>query len=407
MLYTKNPNSLDNVNNSSDHISVWTVIILISFNPILTFINTITNIFIYQGFVYDTLILYLILIVLLLKATFQTFKNLNSQLLNIILIYASIFVFTFLFLPENFRAAFTSLDNFIGSPLFYAIFSFIGYLIILQIRSLDNLFFGIIKMSKIIIPISIINYFLLLNKGISSSYMVISYDSLLFIVIAIFSSLQLGDRKLGVLGIVGILFILFLGARGPIVSLSFALLIFLVFGRFSKTKKIIIGLLFVFTVIAMYSNFNKTITDLDNSLNKAGIQSRNLNLYLEGRLSYDSGRSDIQKVLINNTTILGHGIFGDRATLVYAHNLFIEIFYQWGFIIGFILSVWIVLLIYNGLKTKNNNLKFLIIAFLSAGFFKLQFSGSYLTEINFYILIALCQRSRAVSYNYGKKLVTL
>lgn len=389
--------------NSQKHY-IWTLIFLLAFNPIISFVNTVTNIFIYQGFTFDTIIVYLLLLVLISKSIFQLVSALNYNMLITILVTVSVFTFTFLFLPDNFRSAYTSFSDLSGNPLYYSLFAFIGYLILTQISLIDLLVLNLIKTSKILIPMSIINYILLFNQGIIAEYMVISYDSLLFIAIALIGSLHFRDFKLGIIGIIGLLFIFFTGARGPIISLLLTFIFYFLFSNFSRSKKTLILTILVLGIIVLWVNLDHTLSYLDNLFYNIGLQSRNLSLYFEDELTNDSGRAEIQNSLINKMTLFGHGIFGDRVVTGYAHNLFIEIFFQWGILLGSVLSVIILYIIYRGMKTNSNYLQFLIIVFLSTGFFKLQFSGSYLTEINFYLLIAFCQKAISFSkYNINFK----
>ena len=89
--------------------------------------------------------------------------------------------------------------------------------------------------------------------------------------------------------------------------------------------------------------------------------------------------------------ITGIGIAGDRRILdgSYVHNFFIELIGNFGLIIGFIISIGIVLLIIRSLITKNNEKYELIILWVSLGFVHLIVSSSYLIDVKFWILFGL------------------
>ena len=80
-------------------------------------------------------------------------------------------------------------------------------------------------------------------------------------------------------------------------------------------------------------------------------------------------------------------------TGTYAHNIFVELIYQYGLVIGvamFSLFVIIVLKPVPGvLRHKDDDIAILVITFIPVGFVSLAFSGSYLTSFFFWSLMGL------------------
>ena len=89
----------------------------------------------------------------------------------------------------------------------------------------------------------------------------------------------------------------------------------------------------------------------------------------------------------------------------YTHNILLEIIGNFGIIIGSILIILLIFLIVRSLLSKEKKYTNLIIIWLSLGFFHLMVSGSYLTDIKFWILLGLLfNKSRDLNYNNKQRL---
>ena len=124
-----------------------------------------------------------------------------------------------------------------------------------------------------------------------------------------------------------------------------------------------------------------------------GVRSRTLLLFLQDGVHL-SGRDIIYRGVmaeIIESPWLGIGIAGDRRVLSggYTHNFFIELIGNFGFILGILVSVGIIILIIKALIIKDRDKYNLIIIWMSLGFVHLMVSGSYLTDINFWIFLGL------------------
>jgi O-antigen ligase len=106
--------------------------------------------------------------------------------------------------------------------------------------------------------------------------------------------------------------------------------------------------------------------------------------------------------------ILGIGIAGDTRIIgnSYVHNFFIEVIGNYGIILGVIVSIIVLLLIMKFLLAKDTFKYNLVIIWLSLGFVHLMVSGSYLTDLKFWIFLGLMinsQSKRVRGGNYVKK----
>jgi len=122
------------------------------------------------------------------------------------------------------------------------------------------------------------------------------------------------------------------------------------------------------------------------------IDSRNLRYLMEGNLFDTKSRDGIYTGAIANMGVLGKGLMGDRIVLdIYAHNIFLELFVQFGIVAGFILCVALIAFLVSSLLKKDKPELVFILLLLPCGFFKLLVTGSYLhQEPAFYALLAFC-----------------
>ena len=177
-----------------------------------------------------------------------------------------------------------------------------------------------------------------------------------------------------------------------------------------RSKKIIwIVVLVVLSTIVMLL-WQQLLTLLLNFTEWIGIKSRSIEMLMNGEFASDSGRGQIQAEIASKFSLFGSGIFGDRVAGKghYAHNLLIELISQWGLIFGIVLIVVLAILFYHGIRTKNYNLRLIILILLASSSLKLMLSGSYLVyNSSFFLLVGACVNSleaaSAESVNEGEK----
>lgn len=202
------------------------------------------------------------------------------------------------------------------------------------------------------------------------------------------------------------------GSRGAILCLLvFIVLIYIMNYKTEKRLKRYLKLMvaIVFGIVAA-CNFKNIALILGKFLQN----SRTLNL-LSSNINFDSGRSHIQSLYWNE--IMEHpfkfnGIFSDRIYYSkisqeiydmtnYPHNIIVELFFQWGILLGTIIFFIMVCGVIRSVicinKIKNNELTCIVLIFLVSGFIKLFFSASYLVSIEFYLLVGIIICSQRVN----------
>lgn len=373
-------------------ILIWTVIALMSFNPVVSFVNTVTNLYISQGSIYDTVLVYSILLLLIVRVLIIIIPIVKKELVITFLVLLMIIAFTGFISPENYHASFTELIDFMSNPLYYFLFSIIGYFTIRHIKSIEEFTSTLFIYSIIVVAISILNYFLLFTNGYTAEYMVVSYDALFFVVFSLLMSIQKKQILYLFFGLVGVVFIFTIGARGALISLLLSFFVYFIFKKQKLIAKVAVSFGFLVVFFMMYNNLDVYLRLFGRQLDSLEIQSKIIGSYLDNSFLYDSGRSQLQSLLFKNVSPFGKGIFGDRVILEggYAHNIFVEIIYQWGYFIGLSLFFLLLFKFVQVLRNSNRLQLILIASFLSVGFFKLFFSGSYLTEVNFGLLLGVC-----------------
>ena len=173
-----------------------------------------------------------------------------------------------------------------------------------------------------------------------------------------------------------ILSILLAGSRGPLIPI-FILIMVRMINSYSK-KKLFFILLFV--LIGSFIVFPILL----NYLSDVGISSRTLFLLLDGSLDSDSGRGYIYSLIwekVLERPLLGYGLFADRVFLgLYCHNIFVEIFLNWGIFIPLILFIVLVYLGFFLYKKISKDEKILLILLFSSSVIPLLLSSSYLID---------------------------
>lgn len=252
------------------------------------------------------------------------------------------------------------------------------------------------KLSYIIFGIGFILGVLLLSGSVSINIysMALSYYMLLPTIVFMDNLYEKFSWINFVFMIISILIILAYGSRGAILCLLVFFVIHLIKDKKKLTyKRIFAKFILIGSVLIFLISMNKFLESLYLYLQKFGINSRTLMLLSKEEL-YFSGRENLYtKVLAEfvKKPILGLGLEGDKVILngMYSHNFFVEILSHFGFIIGTILIILIVLLMIRAINTKSNINYRIIVMWICIGFIPLFISGSYLTDFKFWIVIGL------------------
>lgn len=199
------------------------------------------------------------------------------------------------------------------------------------------------------------------------------------------------------------------GTRGPFVCMLFFLAIYFIFYKkwnypLLVRSGIIFGTYLLYILAEYFAMFMIRV------IGSVGLSTRIFDSMLnDAFLNYEQshGRDEIQDALllrINNNNGNGFGLFTDRLVgeETYAHNFFVEIWYNFGYYMGSIFALTYLLLVALTLrKTKDRTSAIFVVAMFSSFFVQLMFSSSYLQNTGFFFLMGLCvQNLRKSQSNY-------
>ncbi|MCI6412670.1 MULTISPECIES: O-antigen ligase family protein [Butyricimonas] len=129
-------------------------------------------------------------------------------------------------------------------------------------------------------------------------------------------------------------------------------------------------------------------------LDGIGVQSRTLSLLLSDNITYTSGRDYIYDKVMEefwNNPIVGMGLWGDRVILagIYCHNIILELYLNWGIVIGSILFIYFVYKLVHVYMLSDKNRRNILVKYFMTMVIPLMASGSYLTSYNFGTFIGI------------------
>lgn len=370
-----------------------TICYLISFTPILIFIKSISGFFVGEWFIYDTFLLYFILLTLIARSFIIVAEYLKMDVMMMIFAFIFAYIATYLFFPVNRDYMFTSVSDVLGNPLYVLFFfSISGYVLMRYITNYEILYNYLAASSMIVGLCSIMTYFIQLFRGVNMEYMTFSYNMTLQTTFLFAMYFEKKNVMYLLTGLLCFITIIITGARGPLVCIAFSLLIYLGLRKAPLVNKIKLFLLLGMALLFIILFFNSILSFLIDISEKFGINSRTLELLMNNSFFDDSGRGMIWVSIIKSFSLFGSGLYGDKLIYDgnYAHNFFIEIMAQFGYLLGPIIIFAVLMVIFNGIFSKSKKIRNLAVIFLSTGFIKLFLSGSYLNmEPAFYILLGL------------------
>ena len=376
---------------------IITICTMICFTPIVHFINQLFRLIIGAGFTLDTLVCYSILAGMLLASLRQLHFKVKTDVMAVLLLFVLSFVLSYSFIHNNKLYMFTQWTDFAGNPMYLLfVYSLPAYVYMRYVTDFDRMFEICHVFSEIVVFCSLGSFVLMFLRDSQPEYMSFS-DNLVFPTII---SLVYYFEKRKVMPLItaltGTILIFFAGARGPLACVVFSLAAYFLISKASAKKKVfLVCFIIVGTMIVMLM-WQPILSALKDSVDSIGISSRTIDLLMEGEIFSDSSRGEIQKKIIDGFSLIGSGLYGDRALGDdhYAHNLIIELIAQWGYLIGAGLLTILCGLFIKGFRTKNTSLQLLIMVLFSSSVVKLMFSGSYLAHnASFFVLIAACVNS--------------
>ena len=324
------------------------------------------------------------------------------KIFSIYFITIFIYIIHYGIFPENrFFIIDLSLSTFFMClPAFVYSISIINWLILKDVMK---------KASYIIYVVGVfIGGLVFLGKVSIGTYsMSLSYYLLMPAIIFLDELIDRFSLKMLVFSLTTLLVILAIGSRGAIVCII--VFVFLKLVRHKKeisykkalVDSFLLGLM-VFTCIYL----EIILESLYSLLSLFGIKSRSIILFMRDEIHL-SGRERLYKAAIDEITkspLIGFGLGGDRRILNggYVHNFILEVVGNFGFVIGLIFLLLLLIIILKSLVSKNGVKYNIIIMWMCLGFIHLMFSGSYIINIKFWIFLGLLLNPYK-GLNYGRK----
>jgi len=201
-----------------------------------------------------------------------------------------------------------------------------------------------------------------------------------------------------VVSIILFFIVLSIGSRGA----AFVFVFFVAFDMFRSHNR------FRWVAFAAGMLLVLLLPEVISFLGTLGINSRTLFLLNEGNIYYTSGREEIYAqtiTVLKDNLYLGLGLFGDRAILggAYCHNLFLEIFVDYGFFLGTLIILLGIIALVVSYRASSSGYRTMWMIFALSGIFPLMATSSYLIYNPLAILIGysvlVCKRHNNISDN--------
>lgn len=236
---------------------------------------------------------------------------------------------------------------------------------------------------------------------VNDNYMGFSYSLLVPATIYCIYGYAFKKNRYLIVGVLGLILILAYGARGAFAAGVVGIGLYFIISSKQSFRKMIIIALGIVVLLVLTLNFYKVV----ELLLKYFETSRTLKILLSGQLYNGGGRSIIQRIVIENISFLPRGFFSDRFIIakgigmnvnesLYPHNLFIEVIFQFGIILGVTFLVLLITKVIKALiltvKEKSNEQDILFYSLVIPYLFKAMLSGSYLTDYTFGIALGIC-----------------
>lgn len=198
------------------------------------------------------------------------------------------------------------------------------------------------------------------------------------------------------LSVISGIYLSMLGTRGALLIFLFSLVVFLIiFKNFYKLLFKLIPIVVPFGIFIYSNYFDQFIQFMYIKTSSLGLSVRIFDKYLNGDLSNQTGRDYIRDFIlqkVNENPLLGNGLCFDRLLIgTYPHNIVLELWCDFGLIIGTAVLVLMMMMILRALQKIDNEMeKGFVWALVCASFFKLFLSGSYLDENRLFLLLGIC-----------------
>ena len=303
-----------------------------------------------------------------------------------------IYVLNFVLFPANFEW----LAYFMPSVFFQILpYFFIGLLIdsSKQIKIIENVSLAYVVFSLVYL------YFTMATRNFEGEEMGAAYSLLPHLLMLLVACFRRFKWYILVVFILGLLRLMGTGNRGTLICLAIFIILYLLFCVESKYRFWLAGLL---TAIVVFIGFRQDLffDAVGGFLGGFGFNTRVFDMAMNNEFYDANGRDGLASYFmdkIGKGGVFGYGLLGDRTLMSnehgYPHNLLLEFWVDFGWLLGsviFLVVLWLIIKAFKSCKTKEA--MSLLILFVSVGFVSLFLSNSYLSNPFFFLLIGYCVR---------------
>ena len=198
--------------------------------------------------------------------------------------------------------------------------------------------------------------------------------------------------------LLGVFLLLALGTRGPVLCSVLFIVVYVLLFKPSKHKAFK-NIIVISVGVYILRFLNQFMFLMQGVVMQAGLSTRIFDKYFEGELETSEGREFITSKLLEElkteNPLCGFGILGSYNYVDnYPHNIFVDFVFSFGWLVGTILLMSILILIIWALRyVKSQDDRVFLIILICAGIVHLCMSGTYLDSTMFFMLLGFCIRS--------------
>lgn len=244
-------------------------------------------------------------------------------------------------------------------------------------------------------------YYLSSGRELNPDNMGAAYNLLPSLLYLIYGAFEKKKLLYWIIVIVSFPIIFIFGTRGPMLTCVVFFVVEMFIKVISNKSFLLKFLFFCFCIGAFwfvfYTDAIFTLAKfLSDKFKHYGFSTRIFDFFLKGDIALSTGRDNLQNSIIHSILkfpVFGDGLMGDRVISGnYVHNLFLEIWCDFGVVIGTgVLFVLICIPVKALYKERSDSWNFYFILMLVCLVFtKLMLSGSYITEPYLFLLLGLC-----------------
>lgn len=327
----------------------------------------------------------IVMVIMILLSLKLFIKRLSVSDIFFSLVVICLYLMTYVFYPEN--------TTFLDEISFSFLICSLPYYFVGRIIDYEKVAKPLYVLSVISIICMTFLYFVSTldgDAGETGSGMNNAYRMLPFITIVFTHAFKNKDIISILFGLFSVFVLMSFGNRGSVLYL-FVFIIFGILHSLKSNNKFLIILVLSIIVGLFYVYFDFIILGLYGIMDELGFSVRIFDKIIEGEIADSSGRDVIVNTLLTelNARPWGLGLMGDRVvTGIYAHNLFIEIIVSFGYFIGSMICILLLVCILKAFqKSSRTEGHLFYIATICFGFLPLMTSNSFLTYPNFWLFL--------------------